>query len=152
MLAIELLNAMIAKLDDAVTEVSTRVVAVPSRNVIPEGWRTPIAAIVYRGSDPIYRKGVEAMSYRHRFTVYLVDTIWQEQAVVLGLSTNQIGLLNLLHKAVDALRADRFQTVAALERKIGDVTITSFIGTEDYLNIGWFGASVGFEIEYFEGE
>ncbi|MBU2527667.1 MAG: hypothetical protein KKC03_13810 [Bacteroidetes bacterium] len=148
MLALELMNAMIAELKK-ITELGVRVYAAQSRNITFQGEK-PYAKVIYGGADIIYQKS-GSEHYRHRFPVYIDDKIWREQASVIGITGGQIGTLALLKKAMDELKNERFLLIAGLTGHISDATITAIYGTEDYLQLGVEGASIGFQIEYYEG-
>lgn len=139
-----LTDAIIAELK-TITEFGSRVYAVPSQLVVPPSQKTPMALVVYRGSDVTYQKGANTNIYIHRFAVYIVHGIWREELVI---TDSADGLLVLLEKAIAALKDKRFPTVD--QSIIPDAK--NILGTEDYLQWGWYGASIGFEINYTEVE
>jgi len=148
MLALELMNAVITELK-TVTELGVRVYAAQSRNIIFPGEK-PYAKVVYGGAAIVYQKS-GSEHYRHRFSVYIDDTIWRAQAPVIGITGGQVGSLALLKKAMDELKNERFLLTVGLTGNIADATITAIYETEDYLQFGVEGASIGFQIEYYEG-
>ena len=140
-----LTEALISKLK-TVAVFGNRVYAVPSRLIFPKSSQLPLVLVIYRGGPVGYQKGLAANRFVHRFTIYVVNLIWREEAVILGIPGGQAGLIELNEAAMDALKDDRLSSRFALP------TVTSLIGTEDYLQFEWYGASIGFEIEYLEVE
>lgn len=140
----ELTSAIVTELK-TVTALGSRVYAVPSRLIVPPSMKTPMALVVYKGTDVTYIKGSTLNRFVHHFAVYIVHSIWKEEAVLLDASE---GLLPILHSAIDELKDQRFSAV-----DLGIVPeLKSLLGTEDYLQWGWYGASTGFEIDYLEVE
>jgi hypothetical protein len=149
MLALELMNAIITELK-GITELGVRVYAAQSRAITFQG-EMPYAKVIYGGANIIYQKS-RSEHYRHRFTIYIDDTIWRDQSPVIGITGGQVGTLALLKKAMDELKDERFSLTVGLTGRISNVTIQAIYGTEDYLQYGADGASIGFQIEYYEGE
>jgi hypothetical protein len=144
MKAVELTGAIVTELK-TVTALGARVYAVPSRLITPPSKKTPLALVVYKGSDVSYVKGATTNRFVHHFAVYIVHSIWKEEAVITDATD---GLLVHLHSAIDKLKDKRFSSV-----DLGIVPeLKSLLGTEDYLQWGWYGASIGFEIDYLEVE
>ena len=148
MLALELMNAIITELQK-ISELGVRVYAAQSRAVTFPS-ETPYAKVIYKGAEIIYQKSLTE-HYRHRFAIYIDDIIWREQAAVVGIASGQAGTIHLLKDAMDELKNERFSATSGLAGYIANATITSIFGTEDYLQYGGAGASIGFEIEYYEG-
>lgn len=140
----ELTAAIIAELQ-TVTALGTRVYAASSRLVIPQSMKTPLAIVVYKGSDISYVKGATTNQFNHHFAVYVVHDIRKPETLFTD-STD--GLLVLLHSALDELKDQRF---ASVDPGILP-TVRSLIGAEDYSQWGVWGASLGFEIDYLERE
>jgi hypothetical protein len=140
----ELTAAIIAELQ-TVSALSTRVYAAASRLVLPPSMKTPLAIVVYKGSDISHIKGTTNKRYVHHFAVYVVNDIRKPE----DLFTNATeGLLFLQKSALNELKDQRF---TAVDQSIIP-EVRSLIGSEDYLQWGVWGASLGFEIDYLEVE